>query len=227
MAAGSRVAVVAATGLFAGPFHPSYVDDADEVKLAERLLAEIGFGLDGTSVLPGVIGEVGTWGDVPTAAEERCLRGAARAAEYSGLSVAAHGRPGLALLEVLTGAGLAPGRIAITRQDLSDDPAALRKIAENGAYVSFSLLPSDPDAATAPLETRIRPVLDLLDAGHADRVLLSSGVTRMTQITRYDGPGYAHLFNTVLPALRAAGADDATLTQVLHRNPLAWLTTAS
>ncbi|MFC4911765.1 aryldialkylphosphatase [Actinomadura gamaensis] len=225
MAAGSRVAVVAATGLFAGPFHPSYVDGADEVRLAERLLAEIGFGLDGTSALPGVIGEVGAWGEVPTAAEERCLRAAARAAEYSGLSVAAHGRPGLALLEVLTAAGLAPERVAVTRQDLSDDPAALRKIAENGAYVSFSMLPFDPDAATPSLEARIRPVLDLLDAGHADRVMLATGVTRMTQVTRYDGPGYAHLFNTVVPALRAAGADDATLDQILRANPLAWLTT--
>jgi phosphotriesterase-related protein len=224
MAAGARVAVIAATGMFAGPFHPSYVDGADEGRLAERLLAEIGFGLDGTSALPGVIGEVGTWGETPTEAEERCLRAAARAAEYSGLSVAAHGRSGLALLEVLASAGLAPGRVALTRQDLGDDPAALRKIADTGAYVSFSMLPFDPDAPAASLEARIRPVLELLDAGHADRVMLASGVTRMTQVTRYDGPGYGHLFNSVVPALRAAGADDATLERVLHANPLAWLT---
>ncbi|MFC5185644.1 phosphotriesterase family protein [Actinomadura harenae] len=224
IAAGSRVAVIAATGVFAGPFHPSFVDECDEGRLAERLLAEIGFGLDGTSALPGVIGEVGTWGEVATETEERCLRAAARAAEYSGLSVAAHGRPGLALLEVLTSAGLAPSRVAVTRQDLGDDPAAHRKIAESGAYVSFSLLPADPDAPAASLETRIRPVLDLLDAGHADRVMLGSGVVRMTQVTRYDGPGYGHLFSEVVPALRAAGADDATLDLILHANPLAWLT---
>ncbi|RFU37873.1 aryldialkylphosphatase [Actinomadura logoneensis] len=224
MAAGARVAVIASTGVFAGPFHPSHVDDADEVRLAERLLAEIGFGLDGTSALPGVIGEVGTWGETPTEAEERCLRAAARAAAYSGLSVAAHGRSGLALLEVLTSAGLAPGRVALTRQDLGDDPAALRKIADSGAYVSFSMLPFDPDAPTPPLEARIRPVLELLDAGHADRVMLSSGVSRMTHVTRYDGPGYGHLFTSVVPALRTAGADDATLELILHANPLAWLT---
>ncbi|XVQ08766.1 phosphotriesterase family protein [Spirillospora sp. CA-255316] len=220
--AGARVAVVAGTGFFTEPFHPAFVQEADADALAERLLAEIGFGLDGTNALPGVIGEIGTWGETPTDTEERCLRAAAHAARYSGLSVATYGRAGLAQLEILTGAGLPPHRVAVGQQDLVDEPAAHRKIAEAGAYVSFGslgLAAGNPDALAA----RVRNVMEFLDGGHADRLLLSTGISRMTQISRYGGHGFGFLFDTFVPALRAAGADDTTLRRVLHDNPLRWL----
>ncbi|MDL4774756.1 MULTISPECIES: phosphotriesterase family protein [Thermomonosporaceae] len=223
ISAGARVAVVAGTGVFTEPFHPAFVAGAGHEQIAERLLAEIGFGLDGTNSLPGVIGEIGTWGEAPTEAEERCLRAAAHAARYSGLSVATYGRAGMAQLDILTTAGLAPERISVGQQDQVDDPGAHRKAAESGAYVSFGTLGlagDDPEA----LGARVRAVMDLLEAGHAERVLLSTGVSRMTQIARYGGSGYGYLFDVFLPAMRAAGADDATLNGILCDNPVRWLT---
>lgn len=234
VSAGSRVAVVAGTGVFTEPFHPAFVREALAAgpgpegqsgvdRLAERLLAEIGFGMDGTNALPGVIGEIGTWGEAPTEAEELCLRAAARAARYSGLSVATYGRAGLAQLEILTAAGLPADRVAVGQQDRVDDPGQHRKIAESGAYVSFGTLGLAGEDHAA-IGARVRAVMDLMEAGHADRVLLSTGVSRMEQIVRYGGGGYGYLFDTFLPALRAAGADDATLDTVLRANPLRWLT---
>lgn len=225
ISAGSRVAVVAGTGVFTEPFHPAFVREAMESGvelLVERLLAEVGFGMDGTNALPGVIGEIGTWGEAPTEAEELCLRAAARAAHYSGLSVATYGRAGVAQLEILTAAGLPPERVAVGQQDLVDDPGQHRKIAETGAYVSFGSLGLAGEDHAA-IGARVRAVMDLLEAGHASRVLLSTGVSRMAQLTRYGGAGYGYLFETFLPALRAAGADEATLEQILRDNPLRWL----
>ncbi|WP_242906731.1 phosphotriesterase family protein [Actinomadura terrae] len=233
ISAGARVAVVAGTGVFTEPFHPDYVRtalDAGEAlgveRIAERLLAEIGFGLDGTNSLPGVIGEIGTWGEAPSEAEEACLRAAAQAARYSGLSVATYGRAGVAQLEILTAAGLAPDRVAVGQQDRVDDPGQHRKIAETGAYVSFGTLGLAGEDHAA-IGARVRGVMDLLEAGHADRVLLSTGVARMDQVARNGGVGYGYLFEVFLPALRAAGADDATLDAVLRDNPLRWLTAGS
>lgn len=229
ISAASRVAVVGATGFYAEPFHPTYVAGADVDTLAERLLAEIGFGMDGTSSLPGVIGEVGAWGPVPTDAEERCVRAAALAARHSGLAVATTGRPGVALLEILEEEGLAAERVAVGR-DLDDDPAAHRKIAEAGAYVSFTALGpragagnSGESAGAGGLESQVRPVLDLLEAGHAERLLLSSGVRRVGQLQRYGGPGYGRLAQVLVLALRAAGVDEVTLRTILRDNPLRWL----
>ncbi|NDU73456.1 aryldialkylphosphatase [Actinomadura sp. DSM 109109] len=250
ISAGARVAVVAGTGVFTEPFHPSYVrevlaSEASEAggagetaleaagyeyrgpsavdRLAERLLAEVGFGMDGTNSLPGVIGEIGAWGEAPTETEELCLRAAAQAARYSGLSVATYGRAGLAQLEILTSNGLAPERVAVGQQDRVDDPAQHRKIAESGGYVSFGTLGLAGEDAAA-VGARVRRVMDLLEAGHADRVLLSTGVSRMAQVARYGGAGFGYLFDTFLPALRAAGAGEATLDAILRDNPLRWLT---
>ncbi|GGQ38695.1 phosphotriesterase-related protein [Actinomadura coerulea] len=248
ISAGARVAVVAGTGVFTEPFHPPFVREVLAAgaasaapgfeagppgggysgpsavdRLAERLLAEVGFGMDGTNSLPGVIGEIGAWGEAPTENEELCLRAAAQAARYSGLSVATYGRAGLAQLEILTSAGLAPERVAVGQQDRVDDPAQHRKIAESGGYVSFGTLGLAGEDAAA-VGARVRRVLDLLEAGHADRVLLSTGVARMAQVARYGGAGFGYLFETFLPALRAAGADEATLGAILHDNPLRWLT---
>ncbi|POM23056.1 hypothetical protein BTM25_52620 [Actinomadura rubteroloni] len=223
ISAGARVPVVAATGFFAEPFHPAYVREADVDRLAERLLAEIGFGMDGTSSLPGVIGEVGTWNEVPSRDEERALRAAAQASRYSGLAIATYGRAGLAELEILTTAGTSPARIAVGRQDRADDAGATRKIAESGAYVAFGSLVLAGDDAAA-IGARVRAVMELLEAGHADRILLSTGIARMGQVTRYGGAGYGYLFTTFLPALRAAGVDEATLDGILRDNPVRWLT---
>ncbi|SNR88012.1 phosphotriesterase family protein [Actinomadura mexicana] len=248
ISAGARVAVVAGTGVFTEPFHPAFVreilaageppavpgfePDLSEGgypgppavdRLAERLLAEVGFGMDGTNALPGVIGEIGAWGEAPSETEELCLRAAAQAARYAGLSVATYGRAGLAQLEILTSAGLPPERVAVGQQDRVDDPAQHRKIAESGGYVSFGTLGLAGEDAAA-VGARVRRVLDLLEAGHADRVLLSTGVARMAQVARYGGAGFGYLFDAFLPELRAAGADEATLGAILHDNPLRWLT---
>ncbi|TDB92316.1 aryldialkylphosphatase [Actinomadura sp. 7K534] len=249
ISAGARVAVVAGTGVFTEPFHPAFVRETLAAgtgpghsggttpqpprqglegttgveRLAERLLAEVGFGMDGTNALPGVIGEIGTWGEAPTETEELCLRAAARAARYSGLSVATYGRAGLAQLEILTAAGLAPDRVAVGQQDRVDDPGQHRKIAETGGYVSFGTLGLAGEDHAA-VGARVRSVMDLLEAGHASRVLLSTGISRRAQLTRYGAAGFGYLFDTFLPALRAAGADDATLQTIMRDNPLRWLT---
>ncbi|MEV0615779.1 aryldialkylphosphatase [Nonomuraea sp. NPDC050404] len=213
VAAGSRVPVIASTGLFAEPF--TDVGEQDVDTLTGRLMEEILNGVDGTGVFPGVIGEVGSWGAEPTAREERCLLAAARASLRTRLPVATHGRNGLALLEILLGQNLPGSRVAVgyTGTDLG----AARKIAEAGAYVSLGLLGLGPDQAA-------RIALGLIEDGHADRLLISTGVSRVAQLRRYDGPGYGHLFEALLPRLREADLGEDVIRLVTHDNPLRWLT---
>ncbi len=213
VAAGSRVPVIAATGLFAEPFAQPGERDVDE--LTALLMTDISDGLDGTGVFPGVIGEVGCWGARPTAAEERSLTAAARASLASRLSVATYGQDGLGMLEILLTRGLPGSRVAVGYAGA--DPAVARKIAETGAYVSLGALGLGAEQAA-------RIALGLIEEGHAGRLLLSTGVNRVAQLRRYDGPGYRTLFGTLLPALREAGVDDGTLRGITHDNPLRWLT---
>ncbi len=219
----SGVGVVAATGYYYKPFHPAEVHGADISELTERLLGDIDGGMDGTDVHPGVIGEVGSHTDQPSPAEERCLRAAARAALHSGLPVATHaqlGRGGPAQLATLTSEGLPPHRVNIGHQDLLDDPERHRRLAARGAYVAFDTVGKHRYQSD---EVRLRLALTLLDAGHADRLLLSNDISRAGYLRRHGGAGYQHLFTSFLPRLRAAGVDEDTLRLLLHDNPLRFL----
>ncbi|MGW5683545.1 phosphotriesterase family protein [Nonomuraea sp. NPDC003754] len=213
VAAGSRVPVIASTGLFAEPFTQVRKDDVDT--LTARLMDEITSGLDGTGILPGVIGEVGAWGAEPTPTEERCLVAAARASLSTRLPVATHGQNGLALLEILLGQGLPASRVSVACT--APDPAVARKVAEAGAYVGLSSVTLGATQAAAIAR-------ELISEGHADRLLLGSGVSRVAQLQRYGGAGYSHAFRTLLPRLRETGVDEETIRSITHDNPLRWLT---
>ncbi|MFI6923477.1 phosphotriesterase [Nonomuraea spiralis] len=212
IAAGSRVPVIASTGFFAEPFTDAGDDDVEQ--LTRRLMTEISSGVDGTGVFPGVIGEVGSWGPEPTAREERCLRAAARASRQSRLPVATHGQNALALLEILLGENLPGSRVAV---GYAGDLGGARKIAEAGAYVSLSALALGPDQAA-------RIALGLIEDGHAGRLLLSTGLSRVAQVQRYGGCGYAHLFHSLLPRLREAGTGEDVIRLITRDNPVRWLT---
>ncbi|MEU9830195.1 aryldialkylphosphatase [Streptosporangium sp. NPDC048047] len=215
VAACSRVGVVAGTGFFAGPFTPAWALDADVDTLTAHLLAEIRDGLDGTGVRPGVIGEIGAWDGDPSPAEERCAAAAARASLASGLPVAVHHRGALPLLEILLGEGLPAGRVSVA--DTGTDRALPRKVAEAGGYVCLSSLGSSPGS------DRLRHALALVEEGHAHRLLLSSGLSRVSEIERYGGAGYGHLFRTFLPRMREAGITEDTIRLITRDNPLRWL----
>lgn len=218
------VAVVAATGWYYEAFHPSEVGSTDVERLTDTLLREIDEGLDDAAVPPGVIGEVGSHGDRPSEPEVRTLTAAGRAAVASGLSVATHaqlGRGGPAQLEVLTATGLPPYRISVGHQDLLDDPAAHRELADQGAYVAFDTVGKESYQSD---DTRLRLLLALLDAGHADRILLSCDVSRHGYLRSEGGQGYGHLFRSFLPKVRAAGVDEDLIDLMTRRNPLRFLT---
>ncbi|MFJ6852871.1 phosphotriesterase [Streptomyces sp. NPDC091271] len=223
----SQVAVVASTGWYYEPFHTPEIEDGTVEQLTEVLVREIEGGIGATGVLPGVLGEIGSHGDVPTAPETKVLRAGARAALATGLSLATHaqlGRGGLAQVEILTGEGLPADRISVGHQDLLDDPGVHRELAARGAYVAFdtvgkSSYRSDRD--------RLALLLALLEAGHADRVLLSCDISRHGYLVEEGGQGYGHLFGSFLPRLRTAGADDDLVDLLTRRNPLRFLTGAS
>ncbi|MFJ9178615.1 phosphotriesterase [Streptomyces sp. NPDC102360] len=231
----SGVAVVAATGWYYEPFHTQELADTSVERLTETLVREIEDGFEGTDthtgtdtgIRPGVLGEIGSHGDTPSEPEVRSLRAAARAASATGLSVATHaqlGHGGLAQLELLTAEGLPPHRVSIGHQDLLDEPGVHKELAASGAYVAFDTVGKEGYQSD---DTRLRLLLSLIEAGHADRALLSCDISRHGYLSAEGGQGYGHLFRSFLPRLRAAGADDDLVDLLTRRNPLRFLTGAS
>ncbi|MFF0334780.1 phosphotriesterase [Streptomyces fimicarius] len=221
------VPVVAATGWYYEPFHTPEIDTADVEQLTAVLVREIEDGVGATGVRPGVLGEIGSHGDVPTPSETKVLRAAGRAALATGLPLATHaqlGRGGTAQLELLTGEGLPAERICVGHQDLLDDPGVHRELAARGAYVAFDTVGKESYQSD---RTRLRLLTALIEAGHADRALLSCDISRHGYLRAEGGQGYGHLFERFLPGLRAAGADDDLVDLLTRRNPLRFLTGAN
>ncbi|MBT2405779.1 MULTISPECIES: phosphotriesterase [unclassified Streptomyces] len=224
ISAASGVPVVAATGWYYEAFHPAEVGQAGAGQLARTLIGEIEGGIGATGIRPGVIGEVGSHGDRPTGPETRVLLAAALAATATGLSVVTHaqlGRGGPAQVELLTGAGLGPHRICVGHQDLLDDPGVHRELAAAGAYVGFDTIGKEGYASDS---VRLRLLLALIEAGHADRVLLSCDISRRGYLEAEGGQGYGHLFRSFLPRLRAAGVGEDLIDLMTRRNVLRFLT---
>ncbi|WP_329071837.1 phosphotriesterase family protein [Streptomyces sp. NBC_01429] len=226
VSAESGVAVVAATGWYYEPFHPHDIGTASVEQLTETLVHEITAGFGDTGIRPGVLGEIGSHGDRPSEPETRALLASARAALATGLSVATHaqlGRGGPAQLELLTGTGLPAHRISIGHQDLLDEPSVHRELAASGAYVAFDTVGKESYQSDG---TRLRLLLALLEAGHADRALLSCDISRHGYLEAEGGQGYGHLLRSFLPRLRAAGVDDDLIDLMTRRNPVRFLTGA-
>ena len=224
IARAAGIHAVVATGYYYEKFHRPEVAEWDAERLAADLVAEIENGCDGTGIQPGVLGEIGSHGAEPTPSEERSLRAAALAAVATGLSVATHahlGNGGLGQLELLASTGLEPHRISIGHQDLWRDHAQHRAIAEQGGYVAFDTFGKNsyrPDAE------RIGAVLEFIEAGHAERALLSNDISRDPYLRVNGGPGYSHVLDESAAALRAAGVDDDTMDLLYRRNLVRFLT---
>ena len=75
-----------------------------------------------------------------------------------------------------------------------------------------------------PLQhTKVRYVLDILDAGYEDNVLLAADFSQSRQLKANWGHGFSTVLLQFAPKLKYAGVDDATLHKILVDNPRRFL----
>jgi phosphotriesterase-related protein len=172
----------------------------------------------------GVIGEMGTGTDVPMDPGERtALIAAAKLHQRTGLAIVTHTSDGCARcaldqVDLFESAGVSLDRVVIGHlNDIKAQPTtAPLAIAKRGAYVAFdhSGKPDDPRA-----DEYVSTIRTLLDAGLANRVLLSSDFASPRYLRKNGGPGIDMTITQFVPRLRRAGIDDATLRTILIENP--------
>lgn len=227
--------IVAGCGHYTQRSHPPEVAALSESSLLDRLLAEIANGLEGTDVRPGIIGEIGTSSPVHPD-EAKVLRVAAAAQARTGLAINVHvaifRREALAALDVLEAAGADLSRVVISHLDEQPDTAYHRAVLRRGAYVEYDTFGSesyfDGDGSAEPSDReRVDCLIELLDAGFGDRLLISQDVCTKVQLLKYGGSGYGHILRSIVPRLRRRGVDDATVRMLLVENPARVLAIAS
>lgn len=213
----SGMAIVASGGYYTGPFYPPELESQTD--------DEIGAALSASAVAEGwgAFGEIGSSEEI-TEVERKVFRAVGKAHLATNLPVFTHtavGAEAIAQLDIFESLGVSPDRVVIGHMGgLIDPEAAVHKtIASRGAYVGFDRLGGGPEADGQ----KVPMVMAMLDAGHADRVLLASDFASAGDIQANGGPGYAKTITQFVPMLREAGVDDETLYTLTVENPLRFL----
>ena len=170
-----------------------------------------------------------------TADERKVFEAVGRAQVRTGLPIFTHNaylgtRPGAAdvprdaalrQLDVLESAGADPAHVAIGHVCCLDDPKGEMAIAlaGRGAFVGFDrvTLQLVPDAQKATT------ILAMVNAGHADKVLISSDFSSARALKKNGGPGLAQASTVFGPILEQAGVAAAVVRAILEENPKRFL----
>lgn len=225
LAEASGLAIVMGCGWYRQSYYPveARIDRRSVEDLADELVREFEEGADGTDVRPGIIGEIGTDKPWLSAQEERVFRAVARASRATGMAVMTHAvmsDVGLAQLAVMDDAGVDPARVVIGHADSYPDLRYYLALIERGASIECDFLGMSFTPQEKHGEPRlVRLLLELLARGHADRVFLSHDVCHNSQLTCYEGKGYAYLAGHFLPRLRDEGVSEAEICQMTVLNP--------
>ena len=229
LASASGVIIVMGTGWYRGAYYPAeaLIDRRSVDDLAAEMIREFEHGVGETGIRPGIIGEIGTDKPWVSALEERVHRAAARAAKETGMAISTHGVQsdvGLAQLRIFIEEGVDPARVVIGHADSYHNLDFYLKVLADGANLQFDFL-GHRFAAEEALEPRlVETIVELLERGFGEQLLLSQDVCHNRQLKANGGFGYVYLQQHFLPTLRTAAVGEGEIRQMTIDNPARILT---
>ena len=228
------VHIVAAAGCYTEPYLPKSFLEMECEELIRHFVSEINFGLDGTRIRAGIIGEIGCSWPI-TSFEKRAIRAAAIAAKTTGTSLSIH--PGrayescLQILDILETTGLNPNRVILCHMDRTfPDGQGIKELLKRGANIEWDFfgieqsyywmgnteLPNDYD--------RLRLIQKFADEGYIDQILISHDICTKTRMRSFGGHGYSHIVRNVPELIKRLGFENSMLKKLIYENPLNVLT---
>lgn len=193
--------------------------------LAEEFVSELTVGVDGTDARAGVI-KVGTSLNEITDVERTSLQAAADAHKKTGAPITTHtenGTMALELLEILGLNGVPSNRVIIGHVDRVQMTLDQHiEIAKTGAYLQFDQIGKSEEYTD---QVRADRVVELINAGFGDQILLSLDYARRSQLVSYDGkPGLPYLSEWFMVLLLESGMEAMDVRNLVIDNPARALT---
>jgi phosphotriesterase-related protein len=209
------------------------IDSRTEEDIAAEFIRDITIGVGETGIKAGIIGEVGcNW---PIAeVEEKVLRAAGIAQQETGVAINIH--PGACEdapfehIEMLEKVGVDPSRVIISHMTRSF-PIPARdsrvRLAEKGCYLEFDLFGRDGDHPISPYmshdiandTTRINLIMELIEDGFLDRILISQDTCYKAMLRSYGGGGYSYILKIIVPKMLKKGITEEQIHTILVENP--------
>ena len=228
MATRSGVHVVIGGSYFLQPRYPAAIAGMDEDALAAHLIDQA------ARERWGALGEVGSSFPAMHDDERRMIRAVSQVHRRTGLPIFTHvpheSCPSCAIeqIDLYESAGVDIGHLCIGHLSTirrSDDPGweTHKEIAGRGAFIGFDTVGHRMSASFIPEREKVDMVLNALEAGYEDHILLSSDFANTAQIKANWGNGFSTVLVQFVPKLRYYGVPDATIQKILVDNPRRWL----
>ena len=230
--------VVMGAGWYQKVYHPADMDERTVEDLSEEIIRDITKGVGSTGVRSGIIGEVGVRGEPMEPNEVKSIQSSVRASRATGAAITLHlggvGREKLQTIGIMAEEGGDLSRVIFGHSDaIAGDMSLMQELLSHGVNLEFDLL----GRTGVPLD--FKPVRDdglagflwagtalvaeaipkLIDAGYADRILLSQDVCTKVALKSYGGTGYSYILEKFLPHLRAKGVADEDIQMMMVENP--------
>lgn len=233
LSAKTGVHIVACTGFVGGDTALPFFAQASTEYLTAQFVHEITVGIGDSGARAGVIKVGVSRGGRMTELDQRIYRAAARAAVATGVPILTH----LAIdaetaIAIFREECLPLHRVLFGHADdgVNADKTRDTWIAEQGGRVGFDTfgyeteLP-DPPFWARPRAERLAHFLRFIDAGHLAQALVSADANcSPLGWAGVEGHTVNYLFTDLVPDLRAAGVDQATIDALLIHNPAGFLT---
>ena len=165
-----------------------------------------------------------------SATEVSLFKGVARTSIATGIPASvSFGKDAVAEIQVVLDEGLQAHRLVAAGMDRKDAVAAGApySVAKLGVNVAIDHVGSNGNQLFIDDTDRVRLVVELIAAGHTDRILLSASATGVSLGEAGTGTDYAQVLTDFVPKLRQAGLSQAAIDQILIHNPAQLLTVAS
>jgi len=230
------IKIVAGCGYYINKSHPGDMDGKTVEGIAEELLSEIRYGMDGTDIKAGVIGEIGT-SEIVYPNEKKTLIASAIVQKETGLGLHVHtdlyATNGYEVVNILTEHGAAAEKICINHIDVDIKMDYIKDLLNLGVYVEFDNFGKEFYADKRDRSVlrglfardieRVRAIKQLIDAGFLSKILISNDVCLKTCLHRYGGWGYDHVLTNIIPMMEDEGITSEQIKILMCRNPAEFL----
>lgn len=228
MADRSDVHVVLGGSYFLQAMYPEEIIAAPQEEITARMVEQA------ERERWGALGEVGSSFPAMHDDERKVIAATARTHVRTGLPIFTHvpheSCPTCAIdqLDIYEAEGVDMAHLCIGHQSTikrSDDPTweTHKEIARRGAFVGFDTVGHRMASSFIPEREKVDMVLNMIEAGYEDHVLLSSDFANTTQIKANWGNGFSTVLVQFAPKLRYFGVPDETIQKILVDNSRRWL----
>lgn len=230
--------VIMGSGYYISQAQDSDYERKTKEEIAEEIINDIEIGVGSTDVRAGIIGEIGcTW---PLKnCERKVLEAAAIAQIKTGAAINVHQvndgpEDAIEIIQILDNAGADLNRVVIDHIDLINLPLSYRlEIAKTGGFLEYDIFgyptfaPSSPNAFYSGKGFRNRPcdrerieqIVELIEAGYINQLLISQDICMKHLMLRYGGHGFAHILRNIIPEMIVRGITRDQINTILIDNP--------